>query len=167
MKNVLFSSWKKSFEITRTDIDELAHRATLSGDQRARICLHRTHADPVQEMIIAMTPHSYVRPHRQCGFEKSYVLIAGELSFYYFDDRGTITRTHQFSNSSIVASRFDAGQWHSVRTMGTNVAIYLETLRGPFHRRNTEWADWAPGVSDTRAIESFLMKLSQATPSHS
>ena len=155
-ETVIFPSWTNACDITRSEIDRLIHLAKRSAEQRARICLHRTHSDPVQEMIIAMTPRSYVRPHRQVGFEKSYILLAGSLTFHSFDACGKHLHSRCLSRDGIIATRFDAGQWHSAQTNAPDVAVYIETLRGPFSQANTQWADWAPEAQNATAVAEFL-----------
>ncbi|MGA8322255.1 MAG: WbuC family cupin fold metalloprotein [Xanthobacteraceae bacterium] len=45
-------------------IAELLGKAASSERKRAHLLLHGGHHDPVQRMVIALEPGTYVRPHR-------------------------------------------------------------------------------------------------------
>lgn len=160
MSKVIFRDWGNVNDVHQHDLDELIDFAQTAADQRARVCMHRTEADPVQEMVIAMTGRSYVRPHRQRGFEKSYVMLLGELQFIFFDESGVVLQSRRLAADGVVVTRFDASLWHTARTVGEErVAVYLETIRGPFMREHTDWAQWAPEAGDLQGVARFLQQL--------
>jgi len=137
------------------DLDELADAARASERQRARIILHKGHADSVQEMVIAITNSAYIMPHRQPNREKSYLLLRGRLGVVFFDDHGRLIDRFVLGNEIGEATlvRFDAGYWHSV-VSGDLLSIYVETAAGPHD--GSDWAHWAPKSEEAQSARDYL-----------
>ncbi len=144
--------------IDSADLDELAEAARASPRQRARIILHGSHADSVQEMVIAITSATYIMPHRQLDREKSYLLLRGRLGVVFFDDAGARVDRFTLGGQSGDATllRFDAGRWHSV-VSAEPLSIYIETAAGP--HEGSDWADWAPKSEDSQPAREYLDQM--------
>jgi glucose-6-phosphate isomerase len=145
-------------EINLTQLEDLKHAASHSPLKRARLCLHRTHDDQVQEMVIAFCRGTYNPPHRHQNKSESFHVIEGELLIIFFDDRGKVTRRIKLgppNAESTFLYRLSSDLWHTVVPLSEFVIIH-ETTTGPFVRGATECAAWAPDDSDREQIDKFL-----------
>ncbi|MBB6252271.1 WbuC family cupin fold metalloprotein [Nitrospirillum iridis] len=150
-----FDDWTDFLDIDRTRLDALLDESRRDERGRVRICLHRSEADPVQEMIIALADHGYLRPHRQRGLQKSYVVLAGRLRVVFFDESGGVLRRLDLDAQRRPLARFDSGIWHTMTSLSEGT-LYLETILGPFDRNRTDWAPWAPGRAPRPEIEAYM-----------
>jgi cupin fold WbuC family metalloprotein len=141
-------------------LEALRAKACASARRRARICLHESHDDAVQQMVIALCEDSYIPPHRQKPNGKSYVLLEGSLTVAFFDEAGQLAERIRMSpdprhGPSIV--RFPADRWHTA-VSADSLAIYLELAAGPYNARDTEFAGWAPIAGDP-AAHAFMASI--------
>lgn len=139
------------FQIRADDLDRVKQMAGEAPSKRARICLHDGHDDPVQEMLIAVCSESNIRPHRQQNKSKSYTWIEGRLRVEFFEPRGHLTDRIEMggpASGRVFLCRFPAGRWHTVRAL-SDVAVYVETISGPYRPEESEWAPWEPPDSRT------------------
>src|SRR4051812_40841478 len=65
--------------------------AMKSPHKRARLCLHDSHQEPVQEMLIALAQGAPIPAHRQRLGRKTYYLIEGALEVKFVADDGNVT----------------------------------------------------------------------------
>jgi cupin fold WbuC family metalloprotein len=137
-------------------VAELRREAGASPRRRARICLHPGPDDPVQEMLIALLPGSFIPPHRQVGKEKSYLVVEGALTVAFFDGE-RLDRAVRLGGSRPFLTRFSASPWHTVLACAGPV-VYLETIAGPFRAEGTDFAPWAPANDDPAGV-AWLAEL--------
>ena len=129
--------------------------------KRARVCLHRSTADPLHQMIIAHHRDTYTRPHRHRNKAESFNMIEGRLMVVFFDDAGTVTRhltlgTPGSAEPSIY--RLSPGTWHTVLPL-TEYVVFHEITSGPFVQGESEVASWAPDESDAAGTARFKADL--------
>lgn len=150
--------------VDRTVVEELAER-TLRLGRSCRLCLHRSHSDGVQEMIIAHARGTYVRPHRHGQRSVSYHMIAGAISFVLFDGDGLPDREIVLSEPGSrhpFALRLCDNSWYMPSAL-TEIAIFHETITGPFQADGfTEWAPWSPESTDQSDGASFAKRARSA-----
>lgn len=141
-----------------SELEDLA-RASIRG--RARLCLHQTHEDILQEMIIALCTGAYIPPHRQFGKTKSYVVLKGSIGVGFFSPEGEIeeflTMSPLGQNATSVI-RFPTERWHTVVSI-SEIAIYIEVVSGPYDSAETEIAPWAPNEAEGALADSFVRRL--------
>lgn len=140
----------------------LLTQASQSARKRAHECLHQSHQDPVQRIVIGMIPGSYVAPHcheHSHQFEL-FVPLAGHLKFICFDNEGIVQQVHD-----LVAGGANAGieiapnQFHTVVAM--EPSVFLEVKQGPFDASKAgKFADWAPQEGD-QTVAKYLAQLQQ------
>jgi len=124
-------------------IERLKKMAVQTPLKRARLCLHRSHEDPVQEMVIVLHRDSYIRPHRHQHKTESFHMIEGEVVIGFFNDGGDIQSTLRLSASERYLYRLSAPLWHTVVPL-TEFAVFHEVSTGPFIQ--SEYPFWEPGV---------------------
>ena len=150
-------------EIDQAQIEKLKVSAAESPLKRARICLHHSHDDKVQEMVIAFCRGTYNPPHRHQDKSESFHVIEGELVVVFFDDLGNVTRRIKLgrpeSGDLTFLYRLSNTLWHTVVPLSEFVVIH-ETTSGPFVKSENEVAPWAPSESDRNGIDDFLRRIS-------
>jgi cupin fold WbuC family metalloprotein len=160
MKEVIFN--KNSFPIlTNSLIKEIKELSIKAPKLRARFCLHMSHDDPIQEMVIATRKESYNRPHRHpIGRTKSYHIIEGQMDVLVFSDTGEVIERFSLGNNTSndgLLCRICGNFWH-MPVAQSRVVVFHEVLMGPFEKENTaEYAPWAPAEEESRAeIQKWL-----------
>jgi cupin fold WbuC family metalloprotein len=142
------------------EIEFVTRQAQTSARRRARICLHRSETDAVQEMLIAIDAQSYVRPHRHAERNESFHVVSGTADVVLFDDTGrAVERVRLASDERGVRYlRVDAGRFHCLLAR-TPMFVLFETTTGPFVRNETEYAAWSPAEGNEAEIRHYLATL--------
>jgi cupin fold WbuC family metalloprotein len=83
-------------------IEELTALASAVRRKRAHLLLHRGPADPVQRLMIALQPNSYVRPHRHSRQWEMLILQQGRGALLIFDDNARLVDRIELSPTSSV-----------------------------------------------------------------
>jgi cupin fold WbuC family metalloprotein len=142
-------------------VADLKAQALASPLKRARICLHGSTADAIQEMIIALHRSGYVQPHRHPGRTESFHVLDGLLTVILFDDSGTVVRRLPLGppgSARAVVYRQNASLWHTV-LVESEFAVVHETVGGPFDPARTEFAPWSPPPGDEISARAFIHAL--------
>lgn len=122
---------------------------------------HTESSDPMQRMLNAIEPGSYVQPHRHLDPAKRemFIILKGRVVVFIFDDHGVIT------NSVLLdAAHGNLGieimprEWHTIVSLATGSVVF-EVKDGPYSVTDDKWfAPWAP-VPATPEANSYLKKL--------
>lgn len=139
----------------------LKERAQQSPLRRARLCLHRSPDDLVQEMIIAMCKDVLFRPHCHHAKSESFHMIEGFLDVILFSDSGVpehVIRMSPPGAGDKFCYRLCVPQFHAVLPLSDIVVVH-ETITGPWTQDEAEFAPWAP--SETNALRAFLEKSAE------
>jgi cupin fold WbuC family metalloprotein len=142
-----------------TELAELIARAKSVPRRRARILLHGSPDELMQEMLIVMTRGQYVPPHRNDRSPKSYLLLTGSFVLVTFDQRGAVVKHFRLAAAEPAApffARINQATWHMAIPLSAEVA-FMETILGP--HRGTVFADWAPAPDDGPAARQFLADI--------
>ena len=141
-------------------IGELIKAAGNNSSGRSRKCLHLAHEDGVQEMLNVFLGGHYLRPHRQMDRNKSYTILRGRMDILFFDESGGAseeTRMAPPGSGLNFICRFNSSKWHTIRVK-SELAVYIETIQGPFRSDVTEFAEWAPGDDELKKVRDFQEK---------
>ncbi len=145
--------------ITSQLIDNVIEQARKSPRLRMNYNFHPQLSDPVQRLLNALEPWTYIRPHKHTTKEESFVLLRGTILAVAFNDDGTI-RDHEIlsTRTGIQGIEFEGNCFHMLTSLETGSAVY-EIKEGPFEphtERNS--ASWAPREGTPEAKE-FLAKV--------
>ncbi len=159
------SRHNKVLGVSAQIIDAKISDARANPRQREILALHRSESEPIQRMINALEPGSYVRPHRHHDPPKAecIVLLTGALGFVTFLDDGTpdienCVLLHRTKGMLAVDAREDL--WHTFFALEPGTAVF-EVKAGPFDaRRDKEAAPWAPAENSPGAA-SYLASLEE------
>jgi len=146
-------------KITTDLIDKVVEQARTSPRLRMNYNFHPELSDPVQRLLNALEPWTYIRPHKHTTKEESFVLLRGTILAVVFNDDGTI-RDHAILSaaSGIVGIEFEENSFHMLTSLETGSAVF-EIKEGPFvpHTEGSS-APWAPKEGTPEAKE-FLKKV--------
>jgi cupin fold WbuC family metalloprotein len=154
--------------ITNELLDELQLRARNSPRLRAIHCLHSGDWEHCHRMLNALTPGTYVRPHRHDSDHQSeaFILLRGRLALLIFDEEGNV----EFSQSRILSLAdgmlgIDVPPriWHSL--VALEDAIIYEVKGHPAGgfvlERDKNFAAWAPEEGSTESF-AYLKLMEEA-----
>lgn len=151
--------------IGQVQMNEVRALSAKSPRRRAIVRYHE-HVEPVQRMMNALEPDSYVRPHRHIDPDKVevFVVLAGRALVLQFDDAGRVT------DFVVIAAdgpqrgvEIPARTWHSVVSLAAGTVLY-EVIEGAFSpATHKSYAPWAPAEGSPEASafhEALLARIS-------
>ncbi len=148
-------------KITLDLIDKVTEQARTSPRLRMNYNFHPELGDPVQRLLNALEPWTYIRPHKHTTKEESFVLLRGRVLAVVFNTDGTI-RDHAVLSaaSGILGVEFEENCYHMLTSLETGSAVY-EIKEGPFvpHTEGSS-APWAPKEGSPEA-KDFLKRVFQ------
>jgi cupin fold WbuC family metalloprotein len=122
--------------------------------RRAHHLIHGSHQDPVQRLLIALQPGTYVRPHRHTDPAKWELLLClkGAVGWLSFDDHGVVTeRLELGAHRGAKGLENPAGVWHALVCLAVDTVLF-ECKAGPFAPIAAhDLAPWAPEEGSPRA----------------
>lgn len=158
--------------ITSTLLDELLARAASSPRRRAIHCLHSGDWEHCHRMLNALTPGTYVRPHRHDSDHQSeaFILLRGKLALLLFDEAGAVDFTHSRILSpadGMLGMDVPPRIWHTLIALEDSVIYEVKghPAGGYVQERDKNFAAWAPeegapeGESYLRQLEAITQQL--------
>lgn len=145
-------------------LDELMAEAAQSGRLRVHLNLHDQLDEPVQRLLIALEPGTYLRPHRHTAQAKweMFTVLRGALSVLILDDDGTVLKRIELRSDAASVVEIVPGTWHTVLAKEPSVA--LEVKQGPYEPlSDKDFAAWAP-LEGTEAAVALEKWFAQAEP---
>jgi cupin fold WbuC family metalloprotein len=129
----------------------------VSTRGRVRINLHNSSNDPLHEMLIAIRPGSYIRPHKHPGKSESFHLIHGSVDIVVFNDDGDIRDIVELAageKDRAFYYRMSVPMFHTL-IVRSDLLIVHEITNGPFRAGETVFADFAPLESDAATVADY------------
>lgn len=147
--------------ITENQIDDLLAHATESPRKRAIYRLHEHH-EPVQRMVNALVPGTYVTPHKHENPDKMelFAILRGRLACLHFDPNGTVANVVILdANGANRVVDIPPRTYHSIIALEPSAA--LEIIQGPYDAAtHKQFAPWAP-VEDDSTSTAYLADLTR------
>jgi cupin fold WbuC family metalloprotein len=151
--------------ITRREIEMLQIRAKESSRKRMNFNFHESAGDPLQRMLHAMQPGTYVQPHKHENPDKreAFIVLTGRLAVLEYNDAGEVINhiilDHEDGN---FGTEVTPGTWHSIIALSENSVVY-ELKDGPYSPIDDKnFAAWAPREGDaecTPYLQNLIKKL--------
>lgn len=164
----VFFSDEPVAELTASDVDWLKGVAERAPRKTARLCTHQTTEDGLQEMFIAHSTETYVRPHKHQTKSVSFHVIEGQADVVLFDDYGGVTKVihlgHQASGLRFYC-RVAVDQYYT-QVITSGYLVFHESIAGPFQEEDTVWAPWAPDQNDKGSSQAYLEELKRLATSY-
>jgi|FLYN01.1.fsa_nt_gi cupin fold WbuC family metalloprotein len=131
--------------ITQELLDGLIERAWRSERRRVNFNLHEYH-EPVQRMVNALVPGTYVTPHKHQNPDKVELIavLTGKVACFKFSNTGDIQEAHILeAQGSVRAVDIRPGVYHTFIALAPSAL--LEIIQGPYHPdTHKQFAAWAP-----------------------
>lgn len=145
---------------------KLSDSAATAPRRRANLNLHPNLEDPVQRLLNAIAPDSYVRPHRHAAPTarwELFVILSGSLAILTFDNAGTVTERIELDASGAVrVVEVPAGVWHTVIALQAGTVV-IEFKQGPYAPlSDKDFVGWAPREDDP-AAQAMIVRFATAT----
>jgi len=135
-------------------IQSLSQQAVKAVRKRANHNFHPTLDDPIQRLLNAIEPGSYVHPH--CHNPQQwewFQAVSGAAAVLIFDDAGcVIDRVTISPEGSVVGVEIPGNAWHTVAALVSGTVLF-EMKPGPYQAlTDKDFAAWAPQPVDGRCI---------------
>ena len=133
-------------------VDNLVEAARAATRRRKNLNLHPELADPIQRLLNAGEPGTYVRAHRHALDRwELIVAIRGRIDALFFDDKGVVTERLTLDAGTGSVLEVAGGQWHSFVFVNPGT-VALEIKQGPYVAETDKtFAMWAPLESAAEA----------------
>ena len=145
-------------------IDRTTEQARKESRLRKNYNLHERLCDPVNRLLNALEPGTYVPAHRHShpAKDETVFVLRGNIVSVIFDDAGNIIERAVIDPAhGVYGFDIPAGQWHGllVRESGT---VVFEVKKGPFTPLTEEdIAPWTPRTDDKEGITRYLNRLAE------
>ena len=152
-------------------LDEVLRRARVSPRRRAIHCFHSGDWEHGHRMLNALTPGTYVRPHRHGDDHQreGFIILRGALALLIFDDNGQV----DFGQSRMLSARdgclgMDIAPrvWHSLVALEEAVIYEVKghPAGGYVEARDKDFAPWSPeeGSSESDAYRVEMERWATA-----
>ena len=144
-------------------LDELSHKAANMPRQRLNLNFHEELSDPMNRMLNAFEPGTYIQPHKHENPDKRevFILLRGALVVALFDESGNPTDFVLLDpKKGTYALEIPPKIWHSVISLESGTVVY-EIKDGPYLPiSDKNFASWAPKEGDPKCGE-YLARLTE------
>jgi len=137
----------------------LIERARRSPRLRTNHNFHGSMEENPHRFLNVMARGTYIPPHRHLEPPKaeSFLVLAGEIAFFVFDDGGKVTERRVLGRDAIGID-IAPGVWHSMAVLSPEAVCY-EVKPGPYVATNDkDFAPWAPREGEPGAA-AYLERL--------
>lgn len=142
-------------------LSELSQKAAILPRKRLNHNFHDDLADPINRMLNAMEPGTYLQPHKHEKPDKRevFIVLRGSLVAVFFDDDGNVTEFVLLEpNKGNYSVEIPVGAWHTLIVLETGTVVY-EIKDGPYEPLSDKnFAGWAPKEGDSNCAE-YLARL--------
>lgn len=142
-------------------LDALSLEAKEHPRMRKNHNFHVSLTDPINRMLNAVEPESYVRPHKHEKPDKRevFILLKGRMAVFYFDEAGVVTEIVVLDpDEGNYGIEIPPGTWHTLVALKSGTVVY-EIKDGPYRVEDDKhFAEWAPQEGSPEA-PLYLQKL--------
>lgn len=142
-------------------LDELSQKATTSPRRRLNLNFHDDLTDPINRMLNALEPGTYLQPHKHENPDKRevFIVLRGSLLVVFFGDSGNqvefVLLDPVKGNHAV---EIPVGAWHTLIALEPGSVVY-EIKDGPYlPLSDKNFAAWAPKEGEPDCGE-YLEKL--------
>ncbi|MEI6470732.1 MAG: WbuC family cupin fold metalloprotein [Betaproteobacteria bacterium] len=157
----VYSVEENIFSIGAAEIDFLKSKLSNSSKGRVRINLHPKNSDLLHEMIIILSPDSYIRPHKHPKKSEAFHLIYGAVDVVLFDSVGNISKVIPLAandHSKPFYYRMSEPTLHTL-IVRSDLLVVHEITNGPFIEGATIYAEFAPLDTEVEEVRKWMNNL--------
>jgi cupin fold WbuC family metalloprotein len=155
-------SVEKMVNLEIADIDHLIELASQNKRKRIRYCSHKNPSEKVHEMFIVHPNGAYVRPHKHINKIESMLVLRGEVDYVVFNDDGSIFKVipmGDLKSGKVFYNSLREQVFHTL-LIRTEWLVFVEITKGPFSKKDTEFASWSPNENDFSGRKTFMERVS-------
>jgi cupin fold WbuC family metalloprotein len=157
-----FNSLNSMLKIVSKELlHELSKKAMNSPRKRLNHNFHDDLSDPINRMLNAFEPGTYLQPHKHENPDKRevFIVLRGSLVVVFFDPKGNPTEFVLLDPlKGNHAVEIPVGAWHTLIALESGSMVY-EVKDGPYLPMNDKnFASWAPKEGDS-GCETYLKML--------
>ncbi|MDU1905701.1 MAG: WbuC family cupin fold metalloprotein [Dysgonomonas sp.] len=146
--------------IDKNLLDRVSQQAKDNPRLRMNYNFHESLDDPINRLLNAMEPGTYLPPHRHINPDKNevFIVLRGSVLALLFDDNGDVMSSMKLSPQlGVWGLEIEPGTWHSLIVLEENTVVY-EIKDGPYAPISPDnLASWAPKPdADQEEIEKFI-----------
>ena len=134
-------------EITAESLRGLKEEAKHCRRKRKNLNYHPKMDDPINRMVHAMNPGTYIQPHKHEDPDKReiFIILEGRVAVIEFDDHGNVIQNIILDRTEgKYGVEIPACTWHSIIALEEDSMVY-EVKDGPYSSINDKhFASWAP-----------------------
>ncbi|MEQ9557764.1 MAG: WbuC family cupin fold metalloprotein [Rhodospirillales bacterium] len=155
----MVSDFRTAKVVSPADIVALAAKATASPRRRSHRNLHAAPGEPVQRLLMAAEPDTYVQPHRHPDKPwEMIVLLSGALDVLLFSEDGQLEQRVALRPDGERLIEYPGGVYHAAVVLEPATAV-LEIKQGPYDPATAkELPAWAPAenTDDGAPFRDFM-----------
>ena len=144
-------------------VSQIVKKAGNSPRKRTNFNYHEAFSDPINRMLNAIEPGSYIQPHKHESPDKRevFLILSGRIAVIEFNNTGEIIDSVILDyQTGIFGVEIPPGVWHMVISLEQGSVVY-EIKDGPYRPIDDKnFASWAPKEGDKDAPE-YLDKIIQ------
>lgn len=152
--------------ITTGLFESTLEQARRSPRRRMNFNFHGSPEDNAHRFLNAMLRGTYITPHRHITPPKaeSFLVLAGRIAFFLFDDSGAVTGRYVLGQgSAALGADIPPGAWHTLAVLSEH-AVCFEVKAGPYApATDKQFAPWAPREGDP-GCAAYLENLLAGCP---
>ncbi|WP_319590638.1 WbuC family cupin fold metalloprotein [uncultured Draconibacterium sp.] len=142
-------------KIDKQTLDNLCAEAKQADRQRKNLNYHSNFNDPINRMLNAVEPGSYVQPHKHENPDKRevFIILRGKMAVVFFDDDGNITENLILDNKENYGVEIPPAVWHTIIALERGTVVY-EVKDGPYSPSDDKnFASWAPKEDEKESAD--------------
>jgi cupin fold WbuC family metalloprotein len=143
----------------------VSEEAKKSPRLRKNYNFHDDYEDPVNRMLNAFEPGTYVRPHKHEEPDKCeiFIILTGKALALRFDAAGEIIGHAVLDHAQgVYGVEFAPREWHTIISLASGTVLF-EVKQGPYVQIiDKNFAPWAPQEGSPQAADylaSILTRL--------
>ena len=148
-------------KINKVLLDQVIQEARSSDRKRKNYNFHTDFSDPMNRMLNAFEPGTYIHPHKHENPDKRevFILFKGRIAVVFYDDEGAITgHVILDPKEESYGVEIEPGVWHSIIALETGSVIY-ELKDGPYSPSDDKhFAAWAPKEGES-GTEEYMERI--------
>jgi len=156
----IFRNEENVIQVGEKWLEQVKEAALASPRGRARLLMHQSEDDPIQEMLIVFAKGAQIRPHRTLNKSESFHVLDGRLKMIMFGESGAVIDSFEMGpvgSGSTFMTRFARGPFYTYVVLSDYVVTH-EITKGPFSADDTETPDWA--LEEGPELGAFLARAS-------
>lgn len=150
--------------INKKLLEKVSEQAKSGNRKRMNYNFHDDYSDPINRMLNALEPETYIQPHKHEDPDKRevFLILKGRMAVFFFDDNGAVTESVILSpDDGCYGVDIPPNTWHTLVCLESGSVAY-EVKDGPYEKpKDKNFAPWAPKEGNEKAQEYLEQLIKQ------